>query len=81
MPEILRRQVGRTREDQSRPCRRHARALGKELHEWRPPQVADYVKIKGSGRYAPGQTEEGALADLRAELDALGARHPGLRRR
>jgi acetylornithine deacetylase len=53
-------------------------ALGKELHEWRPPQVADYVKIKGSGRYAPGQTEEGALADLRAELDALELRHPGL---
>ena len=54
-------------------------ALGKELHEWRPPQVADYVKIKGSGRYAPGQTEEGALADLRAELDALEHRHPGLK--
>ena len=54
-------------------------ALGKELHEWRPPQVADYVKIKGSGRYAPGQTEKGALADLRAELDALEKRHPGLR--
>jgi acetylornithine deacetylase len=54
-------------------------ALGKELHEWRPPQVADYVKIKGSGRYAPGQTEEGAVADLRAELDALEARHPGLK--
>jgi len=54
-------------------------ALGKELHEWRPPQVADYVKIKGSGRYAPGQTEEGALADLRAELDALERRHPGLK--
>ena len=54
-------------------------ALGKELHEWRPPQVADYVKIKGSGRYAPGQTEKGALADLRAELDALEARHPGLK--
>ncbi len=54
-------------------------ALGKELHEWRPPQVADYVKIKGSGRYAPGQTEEGAVADLRAELDALQRRHPGLK--
>ena len=40
-------------------------ALGKELHEWRPPQVADFVRIKGSGRYAPGQTEDGALADLR----------------
>src|ERR1700722_5638892 len=54
-------------------------ALGKELHEWRPPQVADFVKIKGSGRYAPGQTEAGALADLRAELDALEKRHPGLK--
>lgn len=54
-------------------------ALGKELHEWRPPQVADYVRIKGSGRYAPGQTEAGALADMRRELDALEARFPGLR--
>ena len=54
-------------------------ALGRELHEWRPPQVADYVRIKGSGRYAPGQTEAGALADLRAQLDGLEARFPGLR--
>ena len=54
-------------------------ALGRELHEWRPPQVADFVHIKGSGRYAPGQTEAGALADLRAQLDALEARFPGLR--
>lgn len=54
-------------------------ALGRELHEWRPPQVADFVRIKGSGRYAPGQTEEGALADLRAELDVLEGRFPGLK--
>lgn len=54
-------------------------ALGRELHDWRPPQVADYARIKGSGRYAPGQTEAGALADLRAELDALESRFPGLR--
>ena len=54
-------------------------ALGRELHEWRPPQVADFVRIKGSGRYAPGQTEAGALADLRAQLDAREARFPGLR--
>jgi acetylornithine deacetylase len=54
-------------------------ALGKELHEWRPPQVSDYVRIKGSGRYAPGQTEEGALADLRDALDALEQRHSGLK--
>ncbi|MFI4996417.1 MAG: M20 family metallopeptidase [Hyphomicrobiales bacterium] len=53
-------------------------ALGKELHEWRPPQVSDFARIKGSGRYAPGQTEEGALADLRAELDRLEKRFPGL---
>lgn len=54
-------------------------ALGKDLHEWRPPQVSDFVRIKGSGRYAPGQTEDGALADLRAELDALERRFPGLK--
>jgi acetylornithine deacetylase len=54
-------------------------ALGRDLHEWRPPQVADYVRIKGSGRYAPGQTETGALADIRTELAALEQRFPGLR--
>jgi acetylornithine deacetylase len=54
-------------------------ALGRELHEWRAPQVADFVRIKGSGRYAPGQTEAGAVVDMRAELDALERRHPGLR--
>lgn len=53
-------------------------ALGRDLHEWRPPQVADYVRIKGSGRYAPGQSEEGALADMRRELRALEQRFPGL---
>jgi acetylornithine deacetylase len=54
-------------------------ALGKDLHEWRPAQVADYVKLMGSGRYAPGQSEAGALADLRAALDALETRFPGLK--
>ncbi|MCW2240079.1 M20 family metallopeptidase [Azospirillum canadense] len=54
-------------------------ALGKDLHEWRPPQVADFVRLKGSARYATGQTEDGVLADLRCELDALEARFPGLK--
>jgi acetylornithine deacetylase len=53
-------------------------ALGRDLHEWRAPQVADFVRLKGSGRYAPGQSEAGALADMRRELDALEARFPGL---
>jgi acetylornithine deacetylase len=54
-------------------------ALGRDLHEWRPPQVADFVRLKGSARYAPGQTEAGALAEIRRALDALEARHPGLK--
>jgi acetylornithine deacetylase len=54
-------------------------ALGRALQEWRPAQVADYVRLSGSGRYATGQTKEGALADLRRELDALEQRFPGLR--
>lgn len=54
-------------------------ALGRDLHEWRPPQVADFVRIKGSGRYGPGQSAANALADIRRELDALSARFPGLK--
>jgi acetylornithine deacetylase len=54
-------------------------ALGRELEEWRPPQVADFVKIKGSCRYAPGQDEAQVLADMRGELAALEGRFPGLK--
>lgn len=54
-------------------------ALGRDLEEWRPPQVADFVRLKGSCRYAPGQDRQVVLADLRRELDALQARFPGLK--
>lgn len=54
-------------------------ALGRDLHEWRPPQVADFVRLTGSGRYGPGQTEANALADIRRVLDGLMARWPGLK--
>jgi acetylornithine deacetylase len=54
-------------------------ALGKALHEWRPPQVADFVRIKGSARYAPGQTEAEVLADIGRALDDLERRFPGLK--
>src|SRR3954447_5423668 len=53
-------------------------ALGHDFAEWRPAQVADFVRLQGSGRYALGQSEEHALADMRRELDALEARFPGL---
>jgi acetylornithine deacetylase len=54
-------------------------ALGRELEEWRPPQVADYARLKGSCRYAPGQNEAQVLDDMRAELRALEERFPGLK--
>ncbi|WEX09680.1 M20/M25/M40 family metallo-hydrolase [Chelativorans sp. AA-79] len=53
-------------------------ALGKDLHEWRPPQVADFVRLKGSARYAPGQDEATVLADMRRVLDEIEADFPGL---
>jgi acetylornithine deacetylase len=56
-------------------------ALGRDLQEWRPPQVADYVRLKGSGRYAPGQNRAGALADMEAVLSDLMQRFPGLEAR
>jgi acetylornithine deacetylase len=54
-------------------------ALGQDLQEWRPPQVADFVRLRGSARYAPGQTIESVLSDLRKMLDDLCAMHPGLK--
>lgn len=54
-------------------------ALSREFHEWRAPQVADFVHMSGSGRYGPGQTEARAVADIRDVLDQLEAAWPGLR--
>jgi acetylornithine deacetylase len=53
-------------------------ALGRDFAEWRPAQVADFVRLQGSGRYALGQSEEHAIADMRRELDVLETRFPGL---
>lgn len=54
-------------------------ALSREFHEWRAPQVADFVHLSGSGRYGPGQTEAQAVADIRAVLDQMEAEWPGLK--
>jgi acetylornithine deacetylase len=56
-------------------------ALGQELQEWRPPQVADYVRLRGSGRYAPGQSRASAVADIEAVLGTVMRRFPGLEAR
>jgi acetylornithine deacetylase len=53
-------------------------ALSRELQELRPPQVADYVRIRGSGRFAPGQILGGALADIEALLAELRTEFAGL---
>ncbi|MEM1431709.1 MAG: M20/M25/M40 family metallo-hydrolase [Pseudomonadota bacterium] len=54
-------------------------ALGKDFAEWRPPQVADVARLTGSGRIAPGQTQENALKDFRQVLDGLESDWPGLK--
>ena len=54
-------------------------ALGRDLHEWRSPQVADFLHLKGSGRYGPGQSQSSALTDMRRVLDRLEQRHRGLK--
>jgi acetylornithine deacetylase len=54
-------------------------ALGRDLEEWRPPQVADFVRIKGSARYAPGQSEADVIADMTEVLADLEKRFPGLK--
>lgn len=54
-------------------------ALSRELHEWRPPQVADFARLLGTARYAPSQSEMSVLADFRRLLDDVERECPGLR--
>lgn len=53
-------------------------ALSREFHEWRPPQVADFARLVGTARYAPSQSAEGVIRDLRGLLDQLEREYPGL---
>ncbi|HUK07055.1 MAG TPA: M20/M25/M40 family metallo-hydrolase [Stellaceae bacterium] len=54
-------------------------SLTPEFHDWRPPQVADYVRMSGTCRYAPSQSEESCLADLRTLLKEFERKYPGLK--
>ena len=54
-------------------------SLSPEFHDWRPPQVADFVRMAGTVRYGPSQSEESALGDIRALLRDLEGEWPGLR--
>jgi len=54
-------------------------ALSPEFHDWRPPQVADFVRLAGTARYAPSQSEQSVLLDIRALLGDLEREFPGLR--
>jgi len=53
-------------------------ALGNEMLEWRAPQVADVAYLKGSARYAPGQSVDGVVADMDTLLAPARAAFPGL---
>ncbi|THH15085.1 hypothetical protein EW146_g5327 [Bondarzewia mesenterica] len=54
-------------------------ALCNELAEWRPLPVLDYCRLRGSARYAPGQTQAGILTDLRQAIeDMIRGKFPGL---
>lgn len=54
-------------------------ALTPQFEEWRPPQIADFVRMSGTCRYAPSQSIASCLEDLRRLLDLFEAKHPGLR--
>ena len=54
-------------------------SLSPEFHDWRPPQVADFVRMAGTVRYGPSQSEEGVLADIGEVLAELEAELPGLK--
>ncbi|KAH6976579.1 putative acetylornithine deacetylase/Succinyl-diaminopimelate desuccinylase and related deacylase [Ilyonectria destructans] len=53
-------------------------ALGRELASWRPAQVSDYCRLAGSARYAPGQTQDGVLEDIRHVLEDVVSSFEGM---
>ena len=53
-------------------------SLSPEFHDWRPPQVADFVRMAGTVRYGPSQSEESVLADIGGLLADLETELPGL---
>jgi acetylornithine deacetylase len=56
-------------------------SLTPEFHDWRAPQVADYLRLVGTARYAPSQSEDSVLRDIREALDKLERAMPGLKAR
>ena len=54
-------------------------SLSPEFHDWRPPQIADFVRMSGTVRYGPSQSIDSVLADLRSVLDNLEVEIPGLK--
>ena len=54
-------------------------SLSRAFEDWRPAQVADFARLAGSARYAPGQDEETVLEDLRAVVAGIEREFPGLR--
>ncbi len=53
-------------------------SLTPEFHDWRPPQVADFVRLAGTARYGPSQSEESVIADIKLLLRELESEIPGL---
>ena len=56
-------------------------SLSPEFHDWRPPQIADFVRLVGTGRYAPSQSEDSVLMDIGNMLTELEVEFPGLKTR
>ncbi|MGQ0665210.1 MAG: M20 family metallopeptidase [Pseudomonadota bacterium] len=54
-------------------------SLSPSFHDWRPPQIADFVRLAGTARYAPSQSIDSVLADYRALLAQLEREYPGLK--
>jgi acetylornithine deacetylase len=47
--------------------------------QWRPPQVADVVRLLGAARYSPSQNVETVLDDIRRVAEKVCVDFPGLR--
>jgi acetylornithine deacetylase len=47
--------------------------MSRDLHDWRPQQLADVCVLKCAGRFGPSQSLAGAMRDLQRLLDEMSA--------
>ncbi|WVW81098.1 hypothetical protein I302_103089 [Kwoniella bestiolae CBS 10118] len=84
IPRLDKLTFGNAKNDDVKACNRcHVgvvrAGLGREMADWRPPQVADFAVIRGAARFGPGQTSNDVETALEIECMETQRKFPELK--